>query len=87
MAFPTGFGVTGPLETIFDVIPVARMRVGHQTAFGTMALETFIPIGMTSLTGSQIFAGFTRMAARPLMARQHRVGMAALALLIVKGSM
>jgi hypothetical protein len=87
VAFATSFGVTGPLETIFDVIPIARMRVGHQTAFGAVTFETDIAIRMAGLAGGQIFPRFAGMIICPLMARQHRVGMTALALLIIEEGM
>jgi hypothetical protein len=87
MAFATSFAVTGAIETTFDVIPVTWVRVDHQSTFGAVALETDVAIGMAGLTGGQILPRFAGMAVGPLMARQHRVRMTALALLIVKEGM
>jgi hypothetical protein len=82
VAFTTGFGVTGPFEAIFDVIPVPRVRIGHQTASGAVTLQANVAIGMAGLTGGQVFPRFTGMAISPHMTRQHRIGMTALALFI-----
>ena len=87
MAFTTSFSVTGPLKTITDVIPVFRVRVGHKTTFGTVALEADITIGMARLTGGQVFPRFAGMATGPLVALQHRIGVTALALLVVEEGM
>jgi hypothetical protein len=87
VAFTTSFSVTGPLEAIFDVIPVTRMRVGHQATFSTVTFETNIAVGMASLTGGQVFPRFAGMAAGPLVARQHRIDVASLTLLIIKEGM
>lgn len=87
MAFTTSFSVTGPLQTIFNIIPVTRVRIGHETTFGTVTFETDVAIGMASLAGGQIFPRFAGVATGPLVARQHRVSVAALTLLVVKEGM
>jgi hypothetical protein len=71
VAFTTSFSVTGPLETIFYVIPVTGVRVDLEAALGTVTFKTDIAIRMAGLAGSQIFPRFAGMAIRPLMARQH----------------
>jgi len=63
------------------------MRVGHEAAFGTVTFETDVTIGMASLTGGQVFSRFTGVAAGPQVARQHRIGVTTLALLVVKEGM
>ena len=68
MAFAAGSAVTRPIQSVFEITPVFRMRIETTGAtFGAVTAQADIAIGMTGLTGDQRLAGLPGMTDRPGM--------------------
>lgn len=62
MAFAAGPAVASPIQSVFEIAPVFRMRVETTGApLGTVTTQANIAIGMTGLTSDQRLAGFPGM--------------------------
>ena len=63
-----GFAIAGSVQTSLSIIPVFAMRVeANGPASGTVAVQADIALGMTGLTGGQIFTRVALMTNRPGM--------------------